>query len=87
MDRKDNRRGGGNALFTGRVQEYTRRKDLEEDSEAIWIQVQLCKTNFLVGCVYRAPNESLEVFDYLDDLLRYATRKNFGSHSTGRPEL
>ena len=55
---------------------YTRRKDLEEDSEAIWIQVQLCKTNFLVGCVYRALNESLEVFDYLDDLLRYATRKN-----------
>ena len=48
----------------------------EQDSEAIWIQVQLCKTNFLVGCVYRAPNESLEVFDYLDDLLRYATRKN-----------
>ena len=49
---------------------------MEEDSEAIWIQVQLCKTNFLVGCVYRAPNESLEVFDYLDDFLRYATRKN-----------
>ena len=55
---------------------YTRRKDLEEDSEAIWIQVQLCKTNFLVGRVYLAPNESLEVFDYLDGLLRYATRKN-----------
>ena len=48
----------------------------EQDSEAIWIQVQLCKTSFLVGCVYRAPNESLEVFDYLDDLLRYATQKN-----------
>ena len=49
---------------------------MEEDSEAIWIQVQLCKTNFLVGCVYCTPNESLEVFDYLDDLLRYATQKN-----------
>ena len=49
---------------------------MEEDSEAIWIQIQLCKTNFLVRCVYRAPNESLEGFDYLDDLLRYATRKN-----------
>ena len=49
---------------------------MEEDSEAIWIPIQLFKTNFLVGCVYRAPNESLEVFDYLDDLLRYATRKN-----------
>ena len=62
LDRKDNRRGGGVALYLLEDLKYTRRKDLEEDSEASWIQVQLCKTDFLVGCVYRAPNESLKVF-------------------------
>ena len=54
----------------------SRRRDLEAESEAIWIQAKLCKTDFLIGCIYRAPNESLEVFNYMDDVLRYATRNN-----------
>ena len=74
LDRRNNRRGGGVALYLLDGLKYTRRKDLEEESETIWIQVQLCNTKFLIGCVYRAPDESLEVFDYMDDVLRYATR-------------
>ena len=58
------------------VWKYSRRRDLEAESEAIWIQAKLCKTDFLIGCIYRAPNESLEVFNYMDDVLRYATRNN-----------
>ena len=53
---------------------YTRRKDLEEDFEVIWVEIKLQKTNFLIGCVYRAPDETLRIFDYLDDVMRYATR-------------
>ena len=58
------------------VWKYSRRRDLEAESEAIWIQAKLYKTDFLIGCIYRAPNESLEVFNYMDDVLRYATRNN-----------
>ena len=38
--------------------------------------MQLQNIKYLIGCVYRAPSDSLEVFDYLDDVLRYATRNN-----------
>ena len=30
--------------------------------------------NYIIVCVYRAPDESLEVFDYLDDVMRLATK-------------
>lgn len=76
-DRGQNRRGGGVALFVLDGLKYSRRKDLEDKYEVVWIQVQLRKTKFLVSCVYRAPDESLEVFDYLDDVMRYTTCGNF----------
>ena len=56
LDRRNNRRGGGVALYLLDGLKYTRRKYLEEESETIWIQVQLCNTKFLIGCVYRAPD-------------------------------
>ena len=64
-DRGQNRRGGGVALLVLDGLKYSRRKDLEDKHEVVWIQVQLRKTKYLVSCVYRAPDESLEVFDYL----------------------
>lgn len=70
-------RGGGVALFVLDGLKYSRRKDLEDKYEVVWIQVQLRKTKYLVSCVYRAPDESLEVFDYLDDVMRYTTCGNF----------
>ena len=30
--------------------------------------------NYTIVCVYRAPDESIEVFDYLDDVMRLATK-------------
>ena len=51
--------------------------DLEDEYEAVWIQVQLRKTKYLISRVYRAPDESLEVFDYLNDVMCYATCQNF----------
>ena len=73
FDRKNNRRGGGVALYLSSRIKYTRREDLEEDFEVIWIQVQLKSSKYLIGCVYRAPDESLDIFDYFDDVVRYAT--------------
>jgi hypothetical protein len=55
---------------------YIRKSELEEGPEALWMQVELNNIRYLIGCVYRAPDESLEVFDYMDDVLRYATRNN-----------
>lgn len=77
LDRKQ-RRGGGVVLYLLDSLKFTRRRDLEEQHfEAIWVQLELSRTKYLIGCVYRAPDESLEVFDYLDDVLRYATRNQF----------
>ena len=47
----------------------------------------IIQNEFLGRMCYRAPNESLEIFDYLDDLLRYATRKNVEVIILGDPEL
>lgn len=74
LDRRDNRRGEGVALYILDSANYTVRRDLEDDFEVIWIQMQLRKVNYLIGFVYRAPDESLEVFDYLDDVMRHATK-------------
>ena len=31
---------------------------------------------YLIGCIYRAPEESLEVFDYLNDDMKHATNNS-----------
>lgn len=74
-DRK-NRRGGGVAIHVLENVKHTVRRDLEDDFEAIWIEMQLNKVKYLIGCVYKAPDESLEVFNYLDDVMRDATKNN-----------
>ena len=33
-------------------------------------------SEILIGCVYRAPDESLEVFDYLDNVVRDAAKNS-----------
>jgi hypothetical protein len=71
-----NKRGGGVALYLSNNLKYIRKSELEEGPEALWMQVELNNIRYLIGCVYRAPDESLEVFDYMDDVLRYATRNN-----------
>ena len=73
LDRRNDRRGGGVTLYILDGVKHTVRRDLEDNFEVIWIQMQLKKVNYLIGCVYRAPDESLEVFDYLDDVMRLAT--------------
>lgn len=70
------RRGGGIALYVlGNVKHIVRR-DSEEDFEVIWIEMRLNKVKCFIGCVYRALDESPEVFDYLDDVMRHATNNN-----------
>lgn len=76
LDRRNNRRGGGVAFYLLDGLKYTRRRDLEDSFEAIWIETRVRNTKYLFGCVYRAPDESLEIFDYMDDVLRYATQNN-----------
>lgn len=31
---------------------------------------------YLIGCIYRVLDEFFEVFDYLDDVMRYAIKNN-----------
>ncbi|CAB4043715.1 Hypothetical predicted protein, partial [Paramuricea clavata] len=64
-----NKRGGGVALYLSDNLKYIRKSELEDGSEALWMQVELNNIRYLIGCVYRAPDESLEVFDDMDDVL------------------
>ena len=73
LDRQNKRRGGGVAFYLSNGLKCTRRKDFE----AIWIETRIQNIKYLFGCVYRAPDESLEIFDYMDDMLRYATQNNY----------
>ena len=72
----EGRRGGGVALFVLDGLKYSRRSDLEDDYEVVWIQEQLRKTKFWFRVFSRAPDESLQVFDDLNDVMRYATCEN-----------
>ena len=51
----------------------------ERNYEALWLQVEVNhkKKKYLICCAYRAPGESLEIFNYVDDILHKATRDNF----------
>ena len=51
---------------------HTVRRDLKEDFVDIWIEIQFNKVRYLTGCVYRTPDESIEGFDYLDNVSRHA---------------
>lgn len=53
------------------------RRDIEEDFKVIWIQMQLKKVHYLFGYAYRAPDEFLGVFDYLDNVMRLATKNKY----------
>ena len=56
---------------------FSRRYDLERSYEALWLQVELNRKKYLFCCAYRAPDESLGIFGYLEDILHKATRENF----------
>ena len=51
FDQRKNRRGEGVAL---------------SHFEVIWIHVQQKNSKYLFGCAYGAPDESHEIFDYVD---------------------
>ena len=77
LDRKQ-RCVGGVVLYLLESLKFTRQQDFEEHNfEAIWVQLELSRTKYLIGCVYRAPDESLEVFDYLYYVQRYTTGDQF----------
>lgn len=73
---RQGRRGGGCALYIADGFRFKSRKDLEEqDFEAVWIEGKICNINYVIGCVYRAPDSSAShFFDYVDDVLRDETR-------------
>ena len=52
LDRRNDRRGGGVALYILDNVKHTVRRDLEDNFEVIWIQMQLKKVNYLIGCVF-----------------------------------
>lgn len=40
------------------------------------VKTRQTKMKYLIGCIYRAPEESLEVFDYLNDVMKHATNNS-----------
>jgi len=54
----------------------SRRCVLEHGYEALWLQFEINHKNYLLCCAYRAPSESLDTFNFLDDVLHKATRDN-----------
>ena len=51
LDRQNKRRGGGVAFYLSNGLKCTRRKDLEENFEAIWIETRIRNIKYLFGCV------------------------------------
>ena len=77
FDHCDGRRGGGVAIYIMDSLKYTRRSDLEDSFEVIWIETRLHNVKYLFACVYKTPDKSLEIFDYMDDVLRCAIQDNY----------
>ena len=79
LDRSHGRRGGGVAVYLLNQNglKFSRRYDLERSYEALWLQVELNRKKYLFCCAYRAPDESLGIFGYLEDILHKATREIF----------
>ena len=67
-------RGGGVMIYCSIDTPYTRRHDLEGQSESLWIQIETSKSNFiLVGVYYRPPGQSAAERDiFLDDFANSA---------------
>lgn len=40
------------------------------------VKTRQTEMKYLIGCIYRAPEESLEVFDYLNDVMKHATNNS-----------
>ena len=40
------------------------------------VKTRQTKMKYLIGCIYRAPHESLEVFDYLNNVMKHATNNS-----------
>ena len=57
---RNNREGGGVAMYLSDDLKWKRRTDLEkEEIECIWVEIDIYKgKNFLVGCIYRPPDSS-----------------------------
>ena len=79
LDRSHGRKGGGVAIYSLNQSgsKFSGRRDLEHSYEALWLQVEVNHRKYLFCCAYRAPDESLEIFNYLEDILHKATRDNF----------
>ena len=79
LDRSHGRKGGGVAIYLLNQNglKFSRRYDLERSYKALWLQVEINRKKYLFCCAYRAPDESLGIFGYLEDILHKATRENF----------
>jgi len=64
IERKDRQSlGGGVCLYINNSISYNSRLDLDNDIEAIWIDILIKKTKpILLGCVYRPPKQ----IDFVD---------------------
>ena len=70
-----NRHGGGICLYIAEGIKYKRRADLEtQESEILWIDAKIGHTKLIFGCVYRPPNNHLDIFDHLEDSIREIRR-------------
>lgn len=79
LDHSHGRKGGGVAIYLLNQSgfKFSRRRDLERSYKALWLLFEVNHKRYSFCCAYRAPDESLEIFNYLEDILHKATRDNF----------
>lgn len=70
------RRSEGCALYVTDGFNFKHGREHEDhDFKAIWIEGKIKKTKYVLECVYKAPDASVDdFFNYLDDVVRVETR-------------
>jgi len=79
-ERKDrNRHGGGVAIYIRDDINYTRRYDIEIDTnESIWLEIkQVHKKPVVIGCLYRSQTEGVDYFSTLSEMVDGLINDNY----------
>ena len=78
-DREENRYGGV-ALYCNEMLAQKRRDDIHEPGvESVWSEVFVGATSILIGVIYRPPDESIQYWTKLEDLLVNAKESHEGT--------
>ena len=70
---KEEDRYGGMVIYCRSKMPVKERNDIQvRGTESVWIQINLEEKTLLPGCIYGAPNEPIEYWEKLSELLKTA---------------